>query len=75
MKSITIFLAIFLNIWILGQKGKSVKIFAEIKNDSTISVSIKNMTQDSLFISTQDSKFYMIKEMKNNFKIWEPIEF
>lgn len=75
MKSLTIFLAIFLNIWILGQKGKSVKIFAKIKNDSIISVLIKNMTKDSLFISTQDSKFYMIKEMKNSFKIWEPIEF
>lgn len=75
MKSPTLFLAIFINIWVLGQKGKSLKIFAEIKNDSIISVSIKNMTEDSLFISTQDSKFYMIKEIKNSSKIWKPIEF
>ncbi|UKB83363.1 hypothetical protein LF887_20480 [Chryseobacterium sp. MEBOG06] len=75
MKLLTTFLAIFLNIWVLGQKSKSVKTFAEVKNDSIISVSIKNMTEDSLFIPTQDSKFYMIKEMKSSSGIWKPIEF
>ncbi|WP_326980982.1 hypothetical protein VUJ46_11760 [Chryseobacterium sp. MYb264] len=75
MKSRITFLTIFINILVFAQTEKAIEIFAKIKNDSAIHVEVKNVTEDSLSVNTQDSKFFMIKEFKNKSGVWQPLEF
>ena len=56
-------------------KVRTIIIFAEIKNDSTFSVYLKNNLEEKLILIPQDNSMYVIQEALNENKEWKPIEF
>ncbi|SEP55197.1 hypothetical protein [Flavobacterium urocaniciphilum] len=52
-----------------------IQIIAKVSNDTIISIYLKNNSKDSLNISYQDSRLYLIQEAKNQNGEWKPIEY